>query len=127
SSTSDSGSDLPILTDAVEVTAGTDDDAREDEKNEPESEPEAASGDGYDDVEALPDISAAMAETLFGDSDLDLLGAALAAGSWEDVESSSDALPSSGRAPFAGSATNSGTDADLAPFAARAAHAARRK
>ena len=107
----DGPGDLPVLTDAVEPPAG--DDRAPAEANQPR----AAADDGYDDVEALPDMGAAMAETLFGDSDLDMLGAALAAGSWEEVENPADALAGLGRTSFAAVSSD---DDDLAAFATAA-------
>jgi general secretion pathway protein A len=78
--------DLPILTDAVELPEGT---AAPEPLEEPElAAPRGDTSESFDDVESLPDMGAAMAETLFGDSDLDLLGAALASGGWDEIEDS---------------------------------------
>jgi hypothetical protein len=77
---------LPILTDAVELPEGT---AAPEPLEEPElAAPRGDTSESFDDVESLPDMGAAMAETLFGDSDLDLLGAALASGGWDEIEDS---------------------------------------
>jgi hypothetical protein len=70
-------------------------------------------------AKSLDDISSSMAETLFGDADLDMLSAALASAGWSDLDDSDDLLEDLARSSTGDSVTIETPRGKFASFGAQ--------